>query len=95
MTSQKMERYTNFGRKKIKKETEMKCIIWKQTKSQKPEIYGRVNLLSEAKKILNDKYISAIELWFDEITTQDKLSNNGKLLDLFTTTYWIEKDLTL
>ena len=65
-------------------------------KGGKPSIYSREKDLKTAKKILADKYYQAIEYFEDEIVHQvDKLSKDGKELNLFNKRYTIIKDQTL
>lgn len=65
-------------------------------KGGKPSIYSRERDLKTAKKILSDKYYQAIEYFENEIVHQvDKLSKDGKELNLFNKRYTIIKDQTL
>jgi len=74
----------------------MKCIIYRQSKGSKPVIFSREKNLKTAKKILSDKYMLSIELMFDEIVEgRDKLSKDGKTLELFNNRYFIQQDQTL
>jgi len=74
----------------------MKVLIYKQNKGEKPVIYSREKDLKTAKKILSDKYMFAIEHFENEIVNEvDKLSKDGKELNLFNKRYTIIKDQTL
>lgn len=74
----------------------MKVIIYKQDKGAKPVVYSYEKDLKTAKKILSDKYYQAIEHFESEIVNQvDKLSKDGKELNLFNKRYTIIKDQTL
>ena len=74
----------------------MKVIIYKQSKGGKPVIFSREKNLKTAKKILADKYLLTIELLYDEIVEgRDKLSKDGKTLELFNNRYFITQDQTL
>lgn len=74
----------------------MKCIIYKRKNGEKPEIYTRTSTLGDAKKILSEKYMSAIEFWYDEIVQErDQLTDSGKELHLFDNHYFIEPDKSL
>ena len=74
----------------------MKTLIMVKHKGGKPYIYSRERDLKTAKKILADKYLFAIEHFENEIVHQvDKLSKDGKELNLFNKRYTIIKDQTL
>lgn len=74
----------------------MKTIIYIKSKGGKPSIYSREKDLKTAKKILADKYLFAIEHFDNEIVNGvDKLSKDGKELNLFNKRYTICKDQTL
>ena len=74
----------------------MKTLMMVKHKGGKPSIYSREKDLKTAKKILADKYFFAIEHFESEIVHQvDKLSKDGKELNLFNKCYTIIKDQTL
>ena len=74
----------------------MKTLIMIKHKGGKPSIYSREKDLKTAKKILSEKYMFAIEHFESEIVNQvDKLSKDGKELNLFNKRYTIIKDQTL
>jgi hypothetical protein len=74
----------------------MKVLIYKQAKGSKPTVFSREKNLKTAKKILSDKFMLVHELMIDEIVEgRDKLSKDGKTLELFNYRYWVEQDRTL
>lgn len=74
----------------------MRVIIFQKNAGNKPTIYSREPNLKTAKKILADKYLSAITDQYEEVVDgRDYLSKSGKELQLFNTLYFIEQDKTL
>ena len=74
----------------------MKTLIMVKHKGGKPSIYSREKNLKTAKKILSDKYMFAIEHFESELIHEvDKLSKDGKELNLFNKRYTIIKNQTL
>lgn len=74
----------------------MKTLIMIKHKGGKPSIYSREKDLKTAKKILSEKYMFAIEHFENEIINEvDKLSKDGKELNLFNKRYTIIRDQTL